>query len=45
MSATGTDTMRTGMGKENKNLTGHFAAVSFQNQKPVWEFVVIENDR
>jgi hypothetical protein len=45
MSATGTDTMRTGMGKENKNLTGHFAAVSFQSQKPVWEFVVIENDR
>jgi hypothetical protein len=44
MSATGTDTMRTGMGKETKNLTGHFAAFSFQNKRPVWDFLVSEND-
>ncbi|TAM94029.1 MAG: hypothetical protein EPN39_18625, partial [Chitinophagaceae bacterium] len=45
MSATGTDTLRSGMGQESKNLTGHFAAVSLQNKKPAWDFLVSENDQ
>jgi hypothetical protein len=45
MSATDTDTLETGAEKGSKNLIGHFAAISFQKQKPVWDFLVTENGK